>query len=86
MRPSCVRPVNERPLMSLRESIEERGESVNELAESKEHRAGSKEHRAKSQEHGVRNNKRNDVDSATTAEGSQKRSFCRVYGHSREPA
>ena len=41
MRPSCVRPVNERPLMSLRESIEERGESVNELAESKEHRAGS---------------------------------------------
>jgi hypothetical protein len=33
--------MNERPLMSLFKSIEERGESVNELAESKEHRAGS---------------------------------------------
>jgi|WetSurMetagenome_2_1015567.scaffolds.fasta_scaffold13512_2 hypothetical protein len=50
MRPSCVRPVNERPRMSLRESIEERGESVNELAESKEHRAGSIEQRARSTE------------------------------------
>ena len=39
MRPSGVRPVNERPLMSLRESIEERGESVNELAKSIERRA-----------------------------------------------